>query len=68
MFRIHITDVDGRTILLVETKSLGARKASYIVYAGGKYVESENMYGLKVDLLSGGSTVSSAARSVEIER
>jgi hypothetical protein len=67
-FRIRLIDPEGGTILNVETKPLEIRKASYVAYAGGKHVEKEGSYALKVDLLSSGSTIWSAARSIEIGR
>jgi hypothetical protein len=68
LFRIRLADSEGRTILNVETKPLDVRKASYVAYAGGKYVEKEGLYGLKVDLLSSDKTIWSAAGSMEIRR
>jgi hypothetical protein len=67
-FRVHLSDPDGRTIIDAETKPLEARKANYVAYVGGKIAKIEGAYALRVDLLSGGKTMGSVGRSVQIER
>jgi hypothetical protein len=68
LFRIRMVDPDRRTIMSIEMKSLEGRKANYVAYAGGKDAQREGAYGLQLDLVSGGKTIWSTARSVDIGR
>ncbi|MGY2931957.1 murein DD-endopeptidase MepM/ murein hydrolase activator NlpD [Bradyrhizobium sp. GM6.1] len=66
VFRLRLVDPDRKTILNSETRPLESRKANYVAYVGGKRALSEGAYSLQVDLVSGGKTVGSTARSVFI--
>ncbi|MET4276243.1 MULTISPECIES: M23 family metallopeptidase [unclassified Bradyrhizobium] len=66
VFRMRIVDPDGKTLMQMETKPLERRKANYIAYAGGKPAQRAGEYGLQVEMVSGGKTISSATRSILI--
>ncbi|MGY3356397.1 murein DD-endopeptidase MepM/ murein hydrolase activator NlpD [Bradyrhizobium sp. GM0.4] len=66
VFRMRIVDPDGKTLMHIETKPLERRKANYIAYAGGKSAQRAGEYGLQVEMVSRGKTISSATRSVLI--
>ncbi|MET4296093.1 hypothetical protein ABIB06_002019 [Bradyrhizobium sp. LB8.2] len=66
VFRMRIVDPDGKTLMHIETKPLERRKANYIAYAGGKSAQRAGEYGLQIEMVSRGKTISSATRSVLI--
>src|ERR1700752_4116959 len=66
LFSIRMVDPEGKVILDVKTKPLVARKADYVVYAGGKHAKNPGTHLLQIDLLSSGKTMGSMARSIEI--
>jgi hypothetical protein len=66
VFRMRIVDPDGKTLMHIETKALERRKANYIAYAGGKSAQRAGEYGLQVEMVSGGKTISSTTRAILI--
>jgi len=65
-FRIRLLDPDRAQILGVDTKPIEGRKANYLAYVGGKSAARPGVYGLLVELLVGGVTAQSTAKSFEI--
>lgn len=68
LFRIRVSDPDGKTIVNVQTPPLDARKANYVAYAGGMHAKSHGAYDLQIDLISSGKTQRSVRRSIEVGR